>query len=189
MFILLTNKTLKTTTLNLVIKSCLKLHQLAPCTNLLAASLYKSTCHLQLAISLIQNNVLTTQFRQTGCLKRTSILFLPTFWSPSKKMFKAKSRRKEGSVLTKMPNVAPKKQKWALAKQSSGWVETNCSLGFGLVTFHVERQVIGTSEASLADLALEWLGSRVLSYVASQFIRSCKAPLTTLEVAFVRFLT
>lgn len=101
----------------------------------------------------------------------------------------AKSRRKEGSVLTKMPNVAPKKQKWALAKSSPGWVETNCSLGFGLVTFHVERQVIGTSEASLADLALEWLGSRVLSYVASQFIRSCKAPLTTLEVAFVRFLT
>lgn len=64
-----------------------------------------------------------------------------------------------------------------------------CSLGFGLVAFHVKSEMVRAGETTVANLALERLGSRVFSYVARELIGSCKAPLTALEMAFVWFFT
>ena len=63
------------------------------------------------------------------------------------------------------------------------------SFGLGLVTLHMQGQVIGAGEAALAHLAAEWLGSRVFSYVTRQFVRTSEAPLARGEVTAVRLFT
>lgn len=57
------------------------------------------------------------------------------------------------------------------------------------MTFHVQRQVIGASEAAFAHLAAERLGAGVFAYVASQFVRACEPPLAGGEVTLVGLLT
>lgn len=104
----------------------------------------------------------------------------------------AKSRSKlKGSVdQNAHPKWLQKSKDGSSPKSFSGWMEREeCSLGFGLVTFHVKSKVVRAGETAVANLALERLGSRVFSYVARELIRSRKAPLTALEMTFVWFFT
>ena len=52
----------------------------------------------------------------------------------------------------------------------------------------MERQMVGPREGSLADHALEGLGSGVLPVVASQLVRSGESPLALRPVTLVRLL-
>lgn len=63
------------------------------------------------------------------------------------------------------------------------------SLAFWLMPLHVKSQVIGSREGSLADTALERLGSRVLAVVTSEFVRAGEAPLALGPLTVVRLLT
>lgn len=103
----------------------------------------------------------------------------------------AKSRCKLKAVSIKLRTQSgSKKAKMGHHQNRSpgGWRE-KCSLGFGLVAFHVKSEMVRAGETTVANLALERLGSRVFSYVARELIGSCKAPLTALEMAFVWFFT
>lgn len=57
------------------------------------------------------------------------------------------------------------------------------------MTFHVQRQMIGSRKTTITVLALERLGARVLAIVPRQFITACESPLATLPRALVRLLT
>lgn len=57
------------------------------------------------------------------------------------------------------------------------------------MTFHVQRQMIGSRKTTITVLALERLGARVLAIVPRQLITACESPLATLPRALVRLLT
>lgn len=71
----------------------------------------------------------------------------------------------------------------------NGRIERSTLGSFRLVTLHVQSQMIGSSKASLAHLAAERFGPRVLPVVAGKLVRTSKTPLTLWPVAAVRFLT
>jgi len=68
------------------------------------------------------------------------------------------------------------------------WWESR-SLVLGLVTLHVEGEMVGAGEAAFTDLAAERLGTGVFSYVAGQLVGAGEAPLASCEVASVGFFT
>lgn len=59
----------------------------------------------------------------------------------------------------------------------------------GSVTSHVQRQVIGATEAAGAELAAKGLDARVLPVVAGQLVGAGEAPDAALPGAHVRLLT
>lgn len=60
---------------------------------------------------------------------------------------------------------------------------------FWHVSLHVEGQVVGPGEGPLADLAFEWLCSRVFPVVSGQLVRPREPPLTLGPVTAVRLLS
>jgi hypothetical protein len=127
------------------------------------------------------------QYQTTGMSNRTSLLLKPPGRHSKKYGFVAIPDLPRSTKCA--PKVAPKKQRWVVPpKNVSPW-GGDCSLGFGLVTLHVQGQMVGAGEASIADLAFEGFGSGMLSYMTSEFVGPCKTPLTALEMTFVWFLT
>jgi len=57
-----------------------------------------------------------------------------------------------------------------------------------LVTFHVQRQMIGSREAAETELAIERSIARMFSEVSGQFVGSGEFPVTAFPSALVRFL-
>ena len=62
-------------------------------------------------------------------------------------------------------------------------------VAFLLVALHVQRQMIRAREATLADLALERLGSGVLAVVTSELVGAGKPPLAAIPGTKIWFLT
>ena len=58
-----------------------------------------------------------------------------------------------------------------------------------LVSLHVERQMVGSAEASVTLGTLEWFDPCVFPVMSRQLVRPSKAPLTALPRTPVRFLT
>ena len=59
----------------------------------------------------------------------------------------------------------------------------------GLVSFHVERQVIRSGKTSVALRTLEWLDPSVFPVMPCQLVGSSETPLTAFPGATIRFLT
>ena len=58
-----------------------------------------------------------------------------------------------------------------------------------LVSLHVERQMVGSAEASVTLGTLEWFDPCVFPVMSRQLVRPSKAPLTALPRTPVRLLT
>ena len=61
-------------------------------------------------------------------------------------------------------------------------------LRLGLVSFSVQRQMVGAAEGAVARLADERLGAGVLANVSGQLVRAGEAPVAALPGAEVRLL-
>ena len=56
------------------------------------------------------------------------------------------------------------------------------------MAFHMEREMVGSREGSLADVAFEGFVSSVLPEVSRQLVRSSESPSAAFPVAHVRLL-
>lgn len=63
-----------------------------------------------------------------------------------------------------------------------------CSLVLGHVPPHVQGEVVGAGEGSVAHLALEGLGAGVLAEVAGQLVRAGEAPVALIPRTAVGLL-
>jgi hypothetical protein len=69
------------------------------------------------------------------------------------------------------------------------FIEILPGIGSVEMALHVEGEMIGTGETTLAAATFEWLRSGVLAIVSRQFVGPGEPPVTTVPTAVVGFLT